>query len=86
MICGSLIISCVTILGRPLLLILGGHSSHYCPDTIKRAFEEDVIVFTLPPNTTHITQPLDIGVFGPAKAAWRDMSVLLGKKPRQEDD
>jgi hypothetical protein len=65
---------------RPLLLILDGHSSHYCPDTIKRAFE-DVIVFTLPPNTTHLTQPLDKGVFGPMKAAWRDMSFLLGKNP-----
>ena len=57
---------------RPLLLILDGHSSHYCPDTIKRAFEENVVVFTLPPNTTHITQPLDKGVFGPLKAAWRE--------------
>lgn len=67
---------------RPLLLISYGHSSHYCPDTIKRAFEEDVIVFTLPPNITHITQPLDKGVFGPVKAAWRDIcQSFLAKNP-----
>ena len=57
---------------RPLLLILDGHSSHYCPDTIRLASEESVIVFTLPPNTTHLTQPLDKGVFGPLKAIWKE--------------
>lgn len=58
---------------RPLLLILDGHSSHYCPDTIRLASEENVVVFTLPPNTTHLTQPLDKGVFGPLKSIWKDV-------------
>ena len=56
---------------RPILLILDGLSSHYNPDTIKMATENEVIIFTLPPNTTHITQPLDKGVFGPFKAHWK---------------
>ena len=56
---------------RPILLLLDGHSSHYCPDTIQLASENEVIMFTLPPNTTHITQPLDKGVFGPFKAHWK---------------
>ena len=56
---------------RPLLLLLDGHSSHYCPETIQLASEEDVILFALPPNTTHLTQPLDKGVFGPCKIHWR---------------
>ena len=42
---------------RPVILLLDGHSSHYCPETIKLAAEEKVILFALPPNTTHITQP-----------------------------
>jgi hypothetical protein len=25
----------------------------------------------LPPNSTHILQPLDVGIFGPMKQAWR---------------
>ena len=29
-------------------------------------------MFTLPPNTTHLTQPLDKGVFGPLKSIWKD--------------
>lgn len=27
--------------------------------------------FALPPNTTHLTQPLDKGCFGPLKMAWQ---------------
>ena len=57
---------------RPLLLIMDGHSFHYCPQTIRFAAKEGVILFTLPPNTTHITQPLDKGCFGPFKTAWRE--------------
>ena len=57
---------------RPLLLLLDGHSSHYCPDTIRLAAKEKVIIFALPPNTTHITQPLDKGCFGPLKTYWKE--------------
>ncbi|CAI8040325.1 Tigger transposable element-derived protein 6 [Geodia barretti] len=57
---------------RPLLLLMDGHSSHYCPDTIRLAARERVILFTLPPNTTHMLQPLDRGCFGPLKMAWRE--------------
>ena len=56
---------------RPLLLLMDGHSSHYCPATIKYAAKERVILFTLPPNTTHLTQPLDKAIFGPLKVFWR---------------
>ena len=56
---------------RPLLLLVDGHSSHYCPETIFMAAEENGVVFTFPPNTTHMTQPLDKGCFGPLKMEWR---------------
>ena len=58
---------------RPLILLLDGHSSHYCPETIKLAAEKRIILFALPPHTTHITQPLDRGCFVPLKVAWRDV-------------
>ena len=35
---------------RPLLLLLDGHSSHFCPDTVRLAAEEKVILFALPPK------------------------------------
>ena len=56
---------------RPVLLLLDGHSSHYSPAAIKMAAEEQVILFALPPNTTHLSQPLDKGVFGPLKMHWK---------------
>ena len=58
---------------RPILLLLDGHSSHYCPDTIRLAAQGKVIIFALPPNTTHLTQPLDKGCFGPLKMAWQNV-------------
>ena len=59
--------------GRPLILLLDGHSSHLNPDTIRFAAENGVIIFALPPNTTHLTQPLDKGVFGPFKCHWKQV-------------
>ncbi len=47
--------------------------SHYLPETIRKAAKEQVIMFVLPPNTTHLTQPLDKGCFGPLKVKWRQV-------------
>ena len=44
---------------RPLLLLLDGHSSHYNPAVIQTAAANGIILFCFPPNTTHLTQPLD---------------------------
>ena len=56
---------------RPLLLLMDGHSSHYCPEVIREAAAQKVVIFVLPPNTTHCTQPLDKGTFSALKVAWR---------------
>ena len=58
---------------RPLLLLLDGHASHYCPDVIKMAAAERIIIFALPPNTTHLTQPLDRSCFSPLKSQWKQV-------------
>ena len=58
---------------RPILLMLDGHSSHYCPDTIRLAAKHQVILFALPPNTTHISQPLDKGCFSSLKESWKQV-------------
>ena len=56
---------------RSLLLLLDGHSTHYCPETIKLAAESNIVICALPPHTTHIVQPLDRGCFAPLKVAWK---------------
>ena len=51
---------------------MDGHSSHFSPLFVNKTAEEQVIVFCLPPHSTHKTQPLDKGVFSPLKRAWRE--------------
>ena len=56
---------------RPFLLLLDGHSSHYQPELIAHAREFGVIIFCLPPHTTHESQPLDASVFRSLKQNWQ---------------
>jgi 4-hydroxybenzoate polyprenyltransferase len=56
---------------RPVLLLVDNHRAHVTPTVIKRAIELHVELVSLPPNTTSVTQPLDVAVFGPLKVAWR---------------
>ena len=55
---------------RPLLLLLDVHSTHYQPQSVRFAKDHDVIMLCLPPHTSHESQPLDCGVFGPLKSQW----------------
>lgn len=67
---------------RPLLLLMDGHASHYCPDMIARAAAEKVILFIFPPNTTHLALPLDKSGFSPLKSKWKEACHnFLVKKP-----
>ena len=58
---------------RPVLLLLDGHSSHYTPEAVKIAAENEIVLFCLPPNTTHVAQPLDVSFFGPLKKHWSNV-------------
>ena len=55
----------------PLLVLIDGHKSHICPEMIKTAAMDGVILFALLPNTMHLCQPLDKGPFAPLKIEWR---------------
>ena len=67
---------------RAILVLLDGHSTHYNLGFVRRAAEEKVIVFCLPPNTTHLTQPLDKGIFGPLKTYWnQECQSFMSKNP-----
>src|SRR5947199_5347512 len=47
------------------LLLLDGHNSHVTADFIQFAIDKRIILLCFPPHTTHLLQPLDVGVFGP---------------------
>ena len=55
----------------PVVLFVDGHHSHVTMELIKVARSRNIRLFCLPPHTTHILQPLDVGVYGPAKKAWK---------------
>ena len=55
---------------RPMLLLLDGHLSHFSLEAIKFPAENEIILFCLPPHTTHMAQPLDASFFAPLKRHW----------------
>ena len=48
---------------RPVLLIMDGHGTHMSIEIIELARSNGVYLLCLPAHTTHILQPLDVGVF-----------------------
>ena len=52
---------------KPILLILDNHISHISWQVVEYCKEVGIILFTLPPHTSHVTQPLDRGLYGPMK-------------------
>ena len=52
----------------PTLLIVDGHKSHtQSLEAIKFANQHGIVMLSLPPHTSHLLQPLDVGFFGPFK-------------------
>ena len=57
----------------PLLLIGDNLSSHFSPKVIELARDLHIYFTALPPNSTHLLQPLDVCFFAPVKKAWRNI-------------
>lgn len=55
---------------RPIILWTDWHETRSNYFLAKELLELNIIMYGLPPNTTHIMQPLDVAVFGPLKKAW----------------
>jgi hypothetical protein len=58
------------------LLIVDGHGSHVTAPFIRFCIDHNILVLLLPPHSSHLTQPLDVGIFSPLK---RRMSEELDK-------
>ena len=52
------------------LVIFDGHRSHVSLSLTDWGKEYDIEFFILPPQTSHVTQPLDVGCFAPLKAIY----------------
>ena len=49
------------------LLICDGHDSYITGQYIGHCMDNNIVLMILPPHSSHLTQPLDVGVFGPLK-------------------
>jgi hypothetical protein len=56
--------------GSHRLLILDGHESHHSVEFELYAKENNIVILYMPPHSSHRLQPLDVGCFGPLKAAY----------------
>lgn len=55
------------------LLIGDNLSSHISIDVLKSCSEHNIAFVALPPNSTHLLQPLDVSYFRPLKFQWRQI-------------
>jgi hypothetical protein len=53
--------------GKYRMIIFDGHESHLTDEFTYYCWEHNIIPFRLPAHSTHLLQPLDIGVFQPFK-------------------
>jgi DDE superfamily endonuclease/helix-turn-helix, Psq domain len=53
------------------VIIADNLSTHLNVSIFKKCKDNDIHFICLPPNSTHLTQPLDVAFFHPMKMAWR---------------
>ena len=67
---------------EPTRVLYDDHRSHISLILTEWARTHHVILFVLPPHTSHLTQPLDVGVFGPFKTMYsRECQLYLKNHP-----
>jgi DDE superfamily endonuclease len=55
----------VTLHSEYRLMVFDGHASHISSNVIRLCVANKIVLLYLPPHTTHLLQPLDIGLFAP---------------------
>ena len=57
--------------GKKMLLIFDGYGSHWTYRVLRLFKDNGIVIVSLPSHTSHVLQPLDVGVFRPWKNAFR---------------
>jgi hypothetical protein len=66
------------VVGARRLLILDGHESHHSLEFQELCKENNIYTLCMPPHSSHLLQPLDVGCFSPLKrASSREVESLI---------
>ncbi|KAH0845458.1 hypothetical protein FOPE_12203 [Fonsecaea pedrosoi] len=57
---------------KPRVLINDGFATHESAELLEFCFHHNIILCRLPSHTSRKLQPLDVGIFGPLKTAYRE--------------
>ena len=52
------------------MLVIDGHESHVSADFQAFCKQKNIICISMPPHSSHLLQPLDVGCFSPLKRAY----------------
>jgi hypothetical protein len=64
--------------GARRLLVLDGHESHHSLEFQELCKENNIYTLCMPPHSSHLLQPLDVGCFSPLKRAYsREVESLI---------
>lgn len=69
-------------LNGPKVLLGDNLASHISIKVLEECQNNEIRFILLPPNSTHLTQPLDVSCFRPIKGAWRKILKLWKKRNR----
>ena len=67
--------------GAHRVLVYDGHGSHLTWTTVKAAIDNNISIMALPAHTSHVLQPLDIGVFKNLKEIYHKIVLELFDTP-----
>ncbi|KAH8636379.1 hypothetical protein IG631_08214 [Alternaria alternata] len=66
------------VVGARRLLVLDGHESHHSLEFQELCKENNIYTLCMPPHSSHLLQPLDVGCFSPLKRAYsREIESLI---------
>ena len=55
----------------PVIFFVDGHKTHQTLQLAQFCEDHQIILYLLPPNTTHLLQPADVSAFKPLKSYWK---------------
>nr|CAI5846043.1 unnamed protein product [Callosobruchus analis] len=66
---------------KPIILFIDGHKSHMTLPLSQFCQDHGIILYALPPSSTHIIQPADVSAFKPLKHEWKKTVRKWQSKP-----